>query len=57
VELEGPPSHYTQVKLTHKITDAAHVDAGLDFFAGPRDSFYGVWKDNDRFFLMLKYYF
>jgi hypothetical protein len=57
VELVGPPNHYSQVKISHKITDAVHVDAGLDFFAGARESFYGRWKDNDRFFLMVKYYF
>jgi hypothetical protein len=57
VEFTGPPNHYAQVKLAHKVTDALHVDTGLDFFAGGRDTFYGLWQDNDRFFLMVKYYF
>jgi hypothetical protein len=33
------------------------VETGVDFFAGARDTFYGRWRDNDRFFFMGKYYF
>ncbi|MGH7353486.1 MAG: hypothetical protein ACRELS_02795 [Candidatus Rokuibacteriota bacterium] len=56
-DLSGPPSHYIQFKATHRITDALHVEAGLDFMTGTRDTFFGRWGDNDRFFLMLRYLF
>ena len=56
-DLSGPPSHYIQFKATQRITDAFHVEAGLDFMTGNRDTFFGRWGDNDRFFLMLRYLF
>jgi hypothetical protein len=49
---------YTQVKLTHRIIDALVAEGGLDFFNGERGkSFWGQWRDNDRFFFTLKYFF
>ncbi|MEK6683647.1 MAG: hypothetical protein AABY46_03210, partial [Nitrospirota bacterium] len=50
-------NYYVQVKLNHKFTDDLHVETGFDNFAGTRDSFWGKWRDNDRFFLFLKRYF
>ncbi len=57
LDLVGTASHYLQAKLNHKLSDALHLEAGLDFFAGNRDTFYGRWRDNDRFFFKAKYYF
>jgi len=34
-----------------------HVEGGLDFFGGPRETLYGRWRDNDRFIFSVKYYF
>jgi hypothetical protein len=56
-DLSGPPSHYIQFKGTHRITDALHVEAGLDFLTGKPDTFWGRWGDNDRFFAVLRYLF
>jgi hypothetical protein len=51
------PSYYLQLKLEHKVTDAFHIQAGLDFLGGKLDTFWGRWRDNDRFFCSLKYFF
>jgi hypothetical protein len=51
------PNYYVQFKLNHKITDAVHIETGLEFFDGDRDNFWGRWRDNDRFFFFLKYFF
>ena len=56
-DLGGSPSHYIQFKGTHRITDALHVEAGLDFLTGKPDTFWGRWGDNDRFFAVLRYLF
>lgn len=50
-------SYFLQFKLNHKLTDALHVETGVDAFYGDRDSFWGKWRDNDRFFFFLKYFF
>lgn len=50
-------SYYLQFKLNHKLTDAAQIETGVDAFYGDRDSFWGKWRDNDRFFFVLKYFF
>ena len=57
LDLATSPSHYFQAKVAHKLSDALHVEGGVDFFAGLRETFYGRWKDNDRFTFMAKYYF
>ena len=56
-DLAGSPSHYIQFKGTHRITDALHIEAGLDFLTGKPDTFWGRWGDNDRFFVVLRYLF
>ncbi len=56
-DLAGPASHYIQFKATHRITDALHGEAGLDFLTGRPDTFWGRWGDNDRFFAVLRYLF
>ena len=57
LDFTDAPNHYLQTRLSHKITDALHVEGGLDFFGGPRETLYGRWKDNDRFLFNVKYYF
>lgn len=53
----GPASYYTQLKLTHKLTDALHAEGGFDFLGGPDGSVWGQWERNDRAFVTLKYFF
>ena len=57
LDLARAPSHYAQAKVVHKVTDALHVESGLDFMAGGRDTFWGRFRDNDRFFFSAKYFF
>jgi hypothetical protein len=57
MNLESEPNGYVQLKVSHKITDALHVEGALDLLAGPRASFWGRWRDNDRFVLMVKFFF
>ena len=57
VDLATTPSHYTQVKVTHRLTDAWSAEAGLDFLSGNAETFWGRWRDSDRFFFFLKYLF
>ena len=56
-DLAVRPSYYLQFKAAHRVTDAVQVEAGLDFLAGNPDTFWGRWRDNDRFFLTLRYLF
>jgi hypothetical protein len=56
-DLGSTPSYYIQFKATHRLTDAAQAEAGLDFLTGKPDTFWGRWGDNDRFFLVLRYLF
>ena len=56
-DFESAPNYYVQFKLTHKLTDAFHVEGGVDVIAGPQDSFWGQWRDNDRAFAVMKYFF
>jgi hypothetical protein len=56
-DLAVTPSYYVQFKGNHRITDAVHVEAGLDFLTGKPDTFWGRWRNNDRFFLVLRYLF
>ncbi len=56
-DLAVTPSYYIQFKGNHRITDALHVEAGLDFLTGTPETFWGRWRDNDRFFVVLRYLF
>jgi hypothetical protein len=33
------------------------VEGGVDVIAGPQDSVWGSWRDNDRAFALVKYFF
>jgi hypothetical protein len=57
VNFDDSPNHYLKLALTHKLTDAIQVTTGIDLFNGSRDTFWGRWRDNDRFFFFLKYFF
>ncbi len=57
LDLTRSAGHYAQAKVTHKLTDALHVEAGLDVMAGARGTFWGRFRDNDRFFFLARYYF
>ncbi len=57
LDLTGPTGYYTQAKVTHKLTDAVHVEAGLEFMGGAAGTFWGRFGDNDRFFFLARYYF
>jgi hypothetical protein len=57
VNFVGSVNHYLNVELTHKATDALHVTTGVDLFNGPRDTFWGRWRDNDRFYMRVEYFF
>ena len=48
---------FAQVKVTHKFTDALIAEAGLDGFFGARETVWGRWRDNNRFFASLQYLF
>lgn len=56
-DLAVTPSYFIQLKGQHRLTDALHVEAGLDFLTGKPETFWGRWRDNDRFFLVLRYLF
>ena len=57
VNFKGSVNSYLKTVFTHKITDAFHVIAGLDLISGSRDTFWGRWRDNDRVYVFLKYFF
>jgi hypothetical protein len=57
VDLVRSANYFVQPKLMHKLTDALHVEAGLDLFAGEPRTFWGRWRENDRFFFFMKYFF
>lgn len=56
-DLGRAPSHYTQVKLAHRLTDAWSGEIGVDLLTGGRRTFWGRWGDNDRAFVSVKYLF
>ena len=57
MDFEKAANYFFQIKLAHKFTDEYHIETGFDDIAGPLDSFWGKWRDNDRFFLFAKYFF
>jgi hypothetical protein len=46
-----------RVKLHRRLADGFALEAGLDVFDGPADSFFGFWKDNDRLFVHTSHHF
>jgi len=57
IDLDRSANAFMEIKLTHKLSDAVQVDAGFDVFCGRRDTIWGRWRDNDRFFAAVRYFF
>jgi len=49
--------YYIQPQLVHQMTDEFEITLGFDILGGPRDTFFGQFRDNDRVFVKLKYAF
>lgn len=48
---------YVQPQVVHEVTDSLEITVGLDLLGGPRGTFFGEFKDNDRAYVKLKYTF
>src|SRR6185436_6965887 len=53
-DLENKASGYAQIRITHRLTDRAQVQASYDILWGAPNTFWGRWAHNDRFFLNVK---
>ena len=49
--------YFIEPVLRHKITDTLKLEVGGNVIKGPRGSFLGRWRDNDRVSVSLKKYF
>ena len=47
----------TRAEVEYKWSDHLSTKGGLEMFTGPDDTFFGAYKDNDRFFIKVKYSF
>jgi hypothetical protein len=56
-DLTRTPSHYMQARVFHKLSDPLQLEAGFEVFGGRRETFWGRWDRNDRFFALLRYLF
>lgn len=57
IDFSKEANYFLQFKLNHKFTDDLHIETGFDNFAGVKDSFWGKWRDNDRFFFFMRRFF
>jgi hypothetical protein len=57
VNLDGPASFFLQPSVSHRISDNVQLLTGFDVMSGSRDTFWGRWRDNDRWFMSLEYFF
>lgn len=57
IDFDKGDDYYFQPQLVHQMTDAFEITVGLDLIGGPKDTFFGQFKDNDRVFVKLKYAF
>jgi hypothetical protein len=58
LDFDSAPNAYVQPRVSHRLTDAFHVEGGLDLFAaGEPDSHWGRYRKNNRVFVFLKYFF
>jgi hypothetical protein len=48
---------YIQPQLVHEVNDNLTIIFGLDLLGGPDDTFFGQFRDNDRFYTKLVYTF
>ena len=49
--------YYVESQLVHEMNDNFEITVGCDVIGGPRDTFFGQFRDNDRLFVKLKYTF
>ncbi|MBI4824038.1 MAG: hypothetical protein HY805_07410 [Nitrospirae bacterium] len=49
--------YYIQPKATYKFSDKLKLKAGFDILRGDRETFWGKWRKNDRFFAHLIWHF
>lgn len=52
--LRGKENLFFQSKMVWDITDNLRFEAGHDYFSGPRETFFGQYRDNDRVFFVGK---
>ncbi|UCD57807.1 MAG: hypothetical protein JSV16_01475, partial [Candidatus Hydrogenedentota bacterium] len=57
IDFHQGDDYYFQPQLVHEMTDNFEITLGFDVLGGPRNTFFGQFKDNDRFFVKLKYTF
>lgn len=57
VDVSRSPNFFMRIGLTHRLARTVQIDTGFDVIDGPRDTFWGRWGGNDRFFFFLKYFF
>jgi hypothetical protein len=50
-------NHFVELKVAQKVTDFFHIDAGIDWFSGEADTFWGRWGRNDRVFVLTRFLF
>jgi len=55
--LRGENNYYIQPSFTFDVRDDLRVKVGADIFMGDDDTFFGQFDHNDRFFVILEYYF
>jgi len=56
-DLKGADNYYVQPSITYDLTDSLRLKAGADFLAGSGRTLFGRFGGNDRFFVVLDYYF
>lgn len=54
IVVRGRESAFVQSKLVWDVTDNFRFEAGLDLLEGPRDTFFGQYRDNDRVFFVTR---
>jgi hypothetical protein len=57
LNLDGPANFYLQPSVKHRVTDDIELVTGFDIISGPSNTFWGLWRDNDRWFMSLQYFF
>ncbi|MCP4273647.1 MAG: hypothetical protein GY781_17100 [Gammaproteobacteria bacterium] len=48
---------YVRPIVSHKFFDNTKIEMGFDIITGHSDTFFGKWRDNDRFFITFTQYF
>ena len=52
--LRGAENAYLQSKVVWDVTDNLRVEGGHELLTGPRDTFFGQYRDNDRVFFLAR---